>query len=41
MSVTAVTALFETNFIILPSFSSCHVKAAIIIKLGAREFIAI
>jgi len=37
MSVTAASALFETNFIILPSFSLCHVKAAIVIKRAARN----
>jgi len=32
MSVTLAVALFEINFIILPSFSLCHVKAAVIIN---------
>jgi len=27
MSVTIAAALFETNFIVLPSFSLCHMKA--------------
>jgi len=37
MSVTTVAALFETNFIILQCFSSCHVKAAFIIKCSAKN----
>jgi len=41
MSVTTAAALFETNFIILPSYSLCDVKAAIIIKRAAKKFVAI
>jgi len=32
-----VAALFETNFIILPSFFLCHVKAAVINKRAANN----
>jgi len=39
MSVTAAETLFETHFNtgLLPSFSLCHVKAAIIIKRADRN----
>jgi len=37
MSVTRTVALFETNFIALPSFSLCHVKARAVIKSAERK----
>jgi len=37
MSVITTTALFEINFIKLPSFSLCHVKAMIIIKCATKN----
>jgi len=37
MSITAVGALFEANFIILPSFSLYQVKAPVIIKPAVMD----
>jgi len=39
MTVTTAAALFETNFIILPCFSLCHVKTNVIIKCAVREVV--
>jgi len=37
MSVTTAAALFETIFLILPSFSLYHTKVAFIIKRTAKN----